>query len=219
MPVSIINDKQLDQEMQVRCRKCPGCLRARQHLWRLRAEVETVQYRTWFFTGTWANQHCDIDRWNEETTRWLKRLRKRCSAKGVTVRYLMVPELHKSGMLHMHALVHQVQVEEDAGNVTYRDLKLSWDAGFADMKICDWRTAGYITKYTTKGLGENLQYRRPRLRSSRGYGAAVMERDPEKLKEMLRCQPNKTPTEVWTQNLQQIVREHQKRPHPLEAMK
>lgn len=214
-PVHLIKEKEIDIEMQVRCRHCPGCLRARQHLWRLRAEWETMHARSWFFTGTWADQFYDIETWNVECTKWLKRVRKRCTTKGVSVRYLMVPEQHKSGKLHMHALVHELRTSEDAGTLTYRDLTSSWQAGFNDCKLTDWRTAGYVTKYTTKKLGETTTGQRPRIRASRGYGAEVMERDSDKLLEILRNKPDIKDHEIWTANLKQILRETKCQPRNL----
>lgn len=204
-PVRLIKDKQMDQEMHVRCRNCPGCLRARQHLWRMRAEWETMNARTWFFTGTWAKQHNDIDIWNRECTLWLKRCRKKAARNNVRLRYLIMPEKHKSGMLHMHALVHQLSwnVED---SLSYRDLTSSWRAGFKDCKLADWRTAGYITKYATKDLLTKEKLR-PRIRCSNGYGAAVMERDQDKLVEILRDRPPIKDTDVWVTNLKQALRE------------
>jgi len=210
-PVHLIKEKQVDLELQVRCRHCPGCLRSRRHLWSLRAQEETLGARTWFFTGTWADQHDDLDRWNEECTLWLKRVRKRCTTKGVSVRYLLVPELHKSGMLHMHCLVHEKPLPGSMEHITWRDLARSWPHGHIVAKICDHQTASYITKYTTKDLSDSSRSTRPRIRASRRYGPNVMQTDPEQLAEILKARPEPDNLAIWNQNLQQILREHPQR--------
>lgn len=50
-------------DMDVRCRKCPACLKARSHHWAERAAMETLQApRTWFGTLTFAPS----ERWATE---------------------------------------------------------------------------------------------------------------------------------------------------------
>jgi len=227
-----MNETDVDHERGVRCRHCPGCLRAKRHLWRLRAEAETLKApKTWFFTGTFRDQTADIEVVKGECTRFLKRLRKRC---GRGLRYLLVYESHKSGNLHVHALLHDYT---DSG-ISYRDIKRSWTAGFIDAKLCDWKSAGYVTKYATKGVGEG-QTERPRIRASRkvylgaklqdgfegpelvlqdSYGGWVMERDQEVVKELLKARPDENLADLWEKNLRQLMKELRPTPTPQRVM-
>lgn len=214
---------------QVRCRNCPSCLRSRRFLWQMRAEAETiVSHRTWFLTGTWAQQTWDIEECKRETSLFLMRLRSRCHERGTNYRYLVLPERHKSGAFHIHALIH---AEDDA--LTYKLVADSWQAGFYSIKGCDFRSAAYVTKYAAKDLFEEVDGKRPRIRSSRAkfehkpetgigpyvvvqptYGAWVMEKDKEVLQEMMKNQPKEMQWETWAKNLRMIVRETAAKPSP-----
>lgn len=134
-------------DLEVRCRKCPECLRARSYLWRLRAQAETARAnRTWFGTLTLsptyhaealslarskeADTQIDFDQLDEderfgslcqtigkELTRYIKRVRKES---GATLRSLLVVEKHKSGIPHFHMLVHEPFPTQTVGERTLR---------------------------------------------------------------------------------------------------
>lgn len=177
-------------EIQARCRKCPGCLKARADFWRMAAMVETLSSeRTWFGTLTLnpqtrfmllsrvrlrlanggtdfealteAQQFSEIVReCNPAITRYLKRVRKEY---GGPIRYLLVTEAHKDGMPHWHLLVHQCTKEA----LLYDTLKCQWKGGFAHFKLVAQgeahSPARYVTKYLTKEA-------RTRVRASLEYG-------------------------------------------------
>lgn len=194
-------EKAEDHELWVRCRNCPGCIRARRYLWTMRAQEETLRAeRTWLFTGTFREQFHELEPVKEECTRYLKRLRKRFPG---CIRYLLVPEEHKSGALHIHALLH------GTSELSYRDVRSAWGAGFSDARICNWRGAGYVTKYVTKELGKNGPTRRPRIRASRNptYGESVMERDAELLALMMQSRPKEELQEIWRKNIRMVLEE------------
>lgn len=212
-PVILAYGKDVDHEWHVRCRNCPGCVRARRFQWQMRAEAETMESqriggRTWLFTGTFAAQHHDLDPVKTELTLFLKRARERSRERESPFRYLVCMERHKSGALHAHALVH-------CGNsLRSRDVRSAWCAGFSDARLCDYRGAGYVTKYVTKDLGDDGTLKRPRIRASRGYGAWVVERDAEVVAQLLAERPEEDLTEVWRKNLMMAVREEQNRQRP-----
>jgi len=190
----------LDLELAVRCRSCPGCLRARQHLWRLRAELEVLQRPSYFFTGTFRDQYLDREPIAEEVTKYLKRLRH--AVPSGTLRYLIVPERHKSGAWHVHGLVHVL------GGLRYEALRKPWSAGHAWVVPAKVESAGYVTKYVTKDLLDertNNNLRRPRIRASRDprYGASVMVHEAELLAAMQRKEV--TLTDTWTTNLKALL--------------
>ncbi len=211
---------------QVRCRNCPSCLRSRRFLWQMRAEAETILAdRTWFFTGTWAQQTWEFEECKRETSLFLMRLRSRCHERGTNFRYLVVPERHKSGAFHIHALIHVPWTDFSF----YQLIADSWQAGFFTIKECNYKTAGYITKYTSKDLFEEIDGKRPRIRASRaryehkptigygpyvtverGYGAWVMEKDKELVQQMMKDKGKEPLWETWAKNLRMMVRQHQK---------
>lgn len=188
--------------MEVPCRKCPRCLRARAALWRARAKSEVeLASRTWFCTWTLSPdaryrtlsqaraalsaQSLDYDviepaeqfrYWlreiGKEFTLGLKRLRKNT---GATVRYCIIAECHKDGAPHFHGLVHEV---DKLRPVTHKALDRDlWRLGFTRYKLADAGTVGYVTKYLTKSS-------LARVRASGGYGNGLslsetnVKRDP-----------------------------------------
>ena len=176
-------------EMQVRCRKCRECMKARAAQWRLRSarEIEEAP-RTWFGTLTLSPSEqfkalsaarlrlsrmgIDFDRLPEseqfaerhrvigpELTKWLKRVRKESAA---TLRFFLVVEAHKSGAPHYHVLIHETPGSTPVRHAT---LTRQWRAGFSNFKlVADRRAASYVCKYLAKS---NLA----RCRASVGYGA------------------------------------------------
>lgn len=97
-----------------------------------------------------------------DVTLALKRLRKGDKDHpGVTCRYLLVAEAHKSGLPHYHMLLHEV-----AGSAPIRHaaIKRCWSSGYLDAKlVTDERAATYATKYLTKSNAA-------RVRASSRYG-------------------------------------------------
>lgn len=219
-PIFLKYADHVDQERAVRCRGCPSCLRARQYQWAIRAQWEILMHqRTWMFTGTWAEQTWDHHEAKEEVQRFVKRLRKRISnTPGASpIRYLLLPELHKSGAIHYHGLLHH-----DRG-VTHRMVTDSWTAGFSYSSLVKkgQGAAWYVTKYATKELvggdtDECGRSRRPRILASRSptYGGPVIVRDLETVQELVAAQAETEGIqETWRKNLVTNIRrlEAQKR--------
>jgi len=201
-PVGLASTLGREVQLGVRCRRCPGCLRARRFLWKLRAQAEMLEaHQTYLFTGTYRAQYLDLEPVNESITLWLKRLRERVDRGAL--RYLIAPERHKSGAWHMHALLHDV----GSGSVDLGRLaETVWRDGFTKCKPCDIRGAGYVTKYVSKDLessGDNA--RRPRIRASRSprYGAVVMEQSEAIVRELQKRQVDIGAT--WTYNLREAL--------------
>lgn len=108
-------------------------------------------------------QGSDPDRWFQELCApfmrefqlYLKRLRKG----GAVIRYMFVFERHKSGLPHLHALLH-----EQSDPVRHATLVGQWPHGFSVHKLADRAGLGYVTKYIAKDLVG-------RPRASRNYGS------------------------------------------------
>jgi len=184
-PIGLASSLGRDVQLGVRCRRCPGCLRARRYLWKLRAECEVLQSaQSYLFTGTYRDQYHDLAPVALSITLWLKRLRERVD--GASVRYLVATERHKSGAWHMHALLHDVN--GDAGQLGLMS-EVAWRDGWSNCKRVNVFGAGYVTKYVSKDLDDfGSSGMRPRIRASRSprYGDAVMAHEDEIVRELQR---------------------------------
>lgn len=193
----------------VRCRKCPECLRHKRAVWSARAAHEIGAHpRTWMVTLTcsapahfrlveqarsnarkrgftpehWGPSEEFAERWRQlgiEVTKWLKRLR----SSGGAFTYLLVVEAHKSGLPHVHLLIHE------RSNVTYRLLTTSWKLGFSHAKLVEGTSAArYVTKYLVKSV-------LARVRASQHYGqtADVVESTPCVYNPVSLCEEKKPP--------------------------
>ena len=147
-------------EMSMKCSNCEVCLRKRASLWRRRAMQEIAESeRTWFVTLTlrpeeqyralaaglrkagFDGEPCDEFRARVvEIGAWLtlalKRLRKKT---GARLHYVVVYERHKTGLPHVHLLIH----EQDRGGVKYADIQYMWPHGYISAKlVADNKQAG-----------------------------------------------------------------------------
>lgn len=181
-------------DMDVRCRKCPACLRARAKLWRQRmvSEIRAAE-RTWFITltlspeahykalcaarlrlsrgGTRFDELSPEEQFaerhrsiNDELTRFVKRVRKNS---GSEIRLILVCEAHKSGLPHYHGLIHEGSIDRP---VRYSVLKNAWREGFGAYKLVHEgdAPAGYCAKYLSKSA-------LARVRASQGYGRGLSD--------------------------------------------
>lgn len=174
-------------DLDVRCRRCAKCLRARASMWTAKALQECRTHpRTWFGTLTLhptfhhdvtlracqiaALNGDDFDAFEEdekyaarhaivsrEITRFLKRTRKEANT---AFRYLLVAEAHKSGLPHYHLLLHEPEGEAP---VRKRVLEKQWKWGFSSWRLSEPRRAVYVCKYLAKCSNA-------RVRASLHYG-------------------------------------------------
>lgn len=173
-------------ELEVRCRSCNPCLRARARHWAARANVEYGRApRSWFSTMTVSPEYrqrmlwlaqvraadvgsdfealSDNDRFTtlcwgvgRELQRWLKRVRKQSASR---LRYVAVFERHKDGFPHVHAILH-----ETVGGVTERILRNQWSYGHSKHVLARSSAAcHYVCKYLAKS-------KEARIRASLRYG-------------------------------------------------
>lgn len=188
---AIPNPRHVD--LEVRCRKCENCLKARRQHWSMRAKAEIdASQRSWFGTLTLtpekqfhlvASARSTLRRagtnWDDlstdeqfietckgltrEVQLYFKRLRK----VGPAFRYLWTVERHKSGAPHVHLLVH-----EHAGPVRHRHLAAAWRWGFVKFNLVAEgqarNAANYVAKYLTKSL--------VKLAASKQYGVDIEPR-------------------------------------------
>lgn len=91
-------------------------------------------------------------------TKFMKRIRK--NNPGVSLRYLVCTETHKTGLPHLHALLC-----ERSAPITKAKLEGSWLHGFSQVKLVDdgKKAAWYVAKYLTK-------IEQSRVRASLNFG-------------------------------------------------
>ena len=130
--------------------------RARQRLWSGGTDFDALSPHDQFM-----ERMTEIGR---EVTLYLKRVRKES---GARVRYLLVAEAHKSGLPHLHILVHEASPDKP---VRHKTLEGQWKLGFTRFKLAhDVKTASYVCKYISKAL-------LARVRASLRYGQGEAER-------------------------------------------
>lgn len=183
------DDAPLTLIMHLKCRGCSDCKRLRRREWYLRSGVELSRcQRTWFGTLTLSPEaafRCEVvarkrllrggtvweklrpeKRYAEtcqeigsELTRYLKRIRKDSGAK---LKYMACFEKHRSGVPHLHMLVHEYSEQP----VKKRHLDFHWKMGFTHWRLVPIedapKAALYVAKYITKDGG--------RVRASIRYG-------------------------------------------------
>lgn len=179
----------------MRCRRCPECLKARQHQWVIRAAREQMRAkRSWFVTTTFGPKcraavlsgASSLDGELSQQARlvrasgwfvsgFFKRLRKA----GFAVRYVMIPEPHGDGFPHWHGLIHEADeqfvekliMKKDKKTGQYRpaicspEIESTWNLGWCDTEKV--RDAGAI-RYVTKYMAK---HRYGKIRASIAYGA------------------------------------------------
>lgn len=187
---------------------CDCCRRLKAALWTARAQSEVqTGLRNWFGTLTLSpGEHHQIvsrcrlrlarggtdfdalskeeqfsERMTElgsEVTRWMKRVRKES---GAPLRYLLVAEAHKSGLPHLHILIHELS---PGAPVRYRTLSTQWKLGFVKFNLVEgMKAARYVCKYISKSamarVRASLHYGTyTNVREERSEAGAVEERRP-----------------------------------------
>lgn len=128
---------------------------------RKRSLNKIIQYAScntwdWFYSLTFNPNMVDsfdYDACYKAVHTFFNNLKKR---QAPDIKYLVVPEMHKSGRWHFHALV------ADSGNLKYTESHIKgvynigkWKYGFTTAtKVTDTkRVASYISKYITKQVG------------------------------------------------------------------
>lgn len=209
-------------DMEVPCRKCPACLRARAAHWRFRAMEEiAASPRTWFTTLTLNNQNlwelklraCQHSAKNDivfeqlerrdqarvmlkmlspELTAFWKRVRKNSQC---PIKFLWVAEdkSERERATSGNLHIHALVHEKSPdAHVRKKVLHAAWKLGWSTHELV---TDMLPARYLTKYISKDLSIG---LRSSHRYGASeslravALERDPPKGEEKL-TQRKKTP--------------------------
>lgn len=112
----------------------------------------------YFWTLTFDSSFDDNDKRIEEMLRWLDMERKRAARLEKDFRYIFVPELHKSGLLHFHGVTGGYSPELVYSGHKFKNVRVfncvSFEAGFTNVQMVrsKEKISRYITKYITKDL-------------------------------------------------------------------
>ena len=123
-------------------------------------EVTRSNMWEWFITLTFNPEKVNSFEYTEVSqvlSKWLNNLKSRYAP---DLKYIIVPELHKSGRYHFHGLIADTgnMIFEDSGHKTFGGETIynlgNYKLGFTTAtKINDVsRASSYITKYITKDL-------------------------------------------------------------------
>lgn len=115
----------------------------------------------WFFTLTFnpnVVDSFDYLKTSKKLSLWLNNMKKKCP----DMKYLVVPERHKSGRWHFHGLFSNVDSLEfvPSGHFTDKGQEVfnvgKYKLGFSTAIKCDgsMKVVGYVTKYITKELSQ-----------------------------------------------------------------
>lgn len=164
----------------VRCHRCDVCRSYRAYRWTLRSRAEARRAaRNWLITLTFgasararlagAATHLGGE-WSQaerlatvaapEVQKFIKRARRA----QLIFRMAWAIEHHKSGWPHAHLLLHEGKAGEKPLWIETVDvLRRSWEIGISDIRECEPKGVGYVSKYVAKGPAK-------RMRASRLYG-------------------------------------------------
>lgn len=197
-------------DMEVPCRRCQPCRKARAAHWRLRALAETTAaVRTWFCTFTLSDQEqylalCRAEQLarkagrsftggddeqkqrdlvravSPELTRYWKRVRKNS---GAPIKFFWVAEFASSGVRGQWNLHFHALVHELLPEKPVRKavLRAAWRLGFSRFKVVeDNRQVSYLCKYVSKTMGAGVRASHRYGMSAYTKGEALKKPDPFK---------------------------------------
>jgi len=124
--------------------------RAKERIFRIVQGNIVQEYKPIFFTLTSADQETDLRESNKKIKAFIRRLN---DYLGYNLKYIVVPERHKSGAFHYHGVFFNVPYV----NVVFFRHNI-WKYGYVDLKIPRKikSVARYLTKYFTKDTLTNL---------------------------------------------------------------
>ena len=112
----------------------------------------------YFATFTFNSDFSKNEERFKEMMRYLKFVRTKAIRSGIELRYLVVPELHKSGLIHFHGLFGGYKLNLVDSGHKFNNSKIyniaDFTAGFTNVQKIRSRdkVSNYITKYITKNL-------------------------------------------------------------------
>lgn len=121
-------------------------------------ELATVNDFDYFLTFTFDPKYSTNEQRFQEMSKWLKSENRRANRNGSELKYIVVPELHKNGLVHFHGLIGgTIELKLEKNKNGYMSVK-NWNKrGFSSVEqIKDkQKVANYISKYISKNFDEN----------------------------------------------------------------
>lgn len=112
----------------------------------------------YFGTFTFNSSFEDNESRFKEMKRYLEVIRTRAKRADIELRYIVVPELHKSGLIHFHGLFGGFKLNLVDSGHKFKNTKIynleDFEAGFTNFQLIRSKDkiSNYITKYITKNL-------------------------------------------------------------------
>lgn len=165
--------------LAVPCNHCDICKNSKvsQFVKRCEYETESYDYKPWFVTLTYDNQHLPFDGVSKRDAQlFLKRFRRNLERAGYPfkVRYVLVSEYGKLHRAHYHAIIWNIQSKTPKEYMQIADMiKTSWQNGFVMSRLIDPkddRGFFYTSKYLKKDCEVPKGCNDTFMLSSRGHG-------------------------------------------------
>jgi len=128
--------------------------RSRNNFFRLCHHNNSIAKSIHFFTLTFAYD-ATFKTASRHVARFMERIKKNFGE--ISLSYISVPELQKSGRLHFHLLVYNLSPEETRFERKTRNLQRLFERGYVDVVLATDSSpyiAGYMSKYMGKALGD-----------------------------------------------------------------
>jgi len=151
--------------------KNPNNKKTEKSLYRVREQIYRIvegnrgrhgKYKAVFFTLTDRDQQTNIKEANKSIKALMRRLKQ---TTGYSIKYIIVPERHKSGAIHYHGVFF---------NLPFIDIKFFkeslWKKGYVDLQLPKKirSVAKYLSKYLTKDTFSSLPANEKAYFCSRG---------------------------------------------------
>jgi len=128
--------------------------RSRNNFFRLCHHNNSLAVSIHFFTLTFAYD-APYKTASRHVRHYMERIKKRF--REISISYISVPELQKSGRIHFHLLVYDLPPEETRLERETRNFQRLFERGYVDIVFARDSSpyiAGYMSKYMGKALGD-----------------------------------------------------------------
>lgn len=136
-------------------------LEQRRAIWKIKTKIKDYvlcnDFNT-FWTMTFEKDRYDYDLAFEKMSKWLRKMRDRHGKFD----YIVIPELHKDGAIHFHAVFGNFGGKLIDSGVKHRNVTVfncpEWEYGFTTITRMrnKEKCASYVTKYFTKQMQETI---------------------------------------------------------------
>lgn len=141
-----------------------------------------------FVTFTFKENVTELSMAHYQFMKFIKRLNYYLGSKESILKYIVIVEFQKRGAIHYHCLFFNLPYIERV----YDEMRRIWSHGFINFQTVDnvKNLASYVTKYMTKGLGDERLFGRKRYFVSHGLNKEMSIRIERTINDVLRAIPH-----------------------------